>query len=334
MIFLGNRQAEFLDTAPVAHPSPGAAPTTRTDEDVALHHLTSAAVALASVTIAWISLMDPRLRGLDSTSRGPGAPPQHVAPADTRWLCHRVVRAHGPLVVDDVRKKAVDAVLVGGVGSYAAFPLHDPAGVVVGALCVLSSRPRTWSAEMREALEALAVAADREIALRLENRRLEVSRAALQELLVSDRAAAVMTIDPAGVVTSLSVGAERALGIDAQAVVGRRSIDEIFHLDEAAVGSARRDTGGCVCVMARLGPSFPGTRRLELAYEGSGGSRCTLSASIMPLEDREARGYLVVVHQSPDLRHVQRPVEPGGGRPATRSAVLAYGDGPGHGEVA
>jgi PAS domain-containing protein len=335
MIFLGNRSAELLDTAPVAHLPRAAARTTRTDEDVALHHLTSAAVALASVTIAWISLVDPHLRGLDSTSRGPGASPQRLAPADTRWLSHRVVRARGPLVVNDVRTKAVDGVLGAGVGSYAAFPLHDPAGVVVGALCVLSSRPRTWSAEMREALEALAEAADREIAVRLENRRLEVSRAALQELLVSDSAAAVMTIDPAGVVTSLSAGAERALGIDAQAVVGRRTIDEIFHLDEPAVGSARRDTGGCVCVMARLGSSFPGTGRLELTYEGSGGSRCTLSASIVPLEDREAPGYLVVVDQPPDLpRHLQHPVEPAAGRPATRSAVPAYGDGPGHGEVA
>jgi GAF domain-containing protein len=177
MIILGNRPAGLLDTAPAAHLPRAAAPTTRTDEDVALHRLTSAAVALASVTIAWISLVDPHLRGLDSTSRGSGALPQRLAPAD-----HPVAVSPGgpgprPPRRHDVREKAVDDVLGAGVGSYAAFPLHDPAGVVVGALCVLSSRPRTWSAQMREALEELAEAADREIALRLENRRLEVSRA-------------------------------------------------------------------------------------------------------------------------------------------------------------
>jgi len=65
-----------------------------------------------------------------------------------------------PLAIADVRatprlRKDAAVATLGAVACLVA-PLHDPAGVACGALCVLDRRPRAWSEEERDQLHDLA----------------------------------------------------------------------------------------------------------------------------------------------------------------------------------
>jgi serine phosphatase RsbU (regulator of sigma subunit) len=120
--------------------------------------------SLASVTIA-------RWRSLPGRSR-PGA-------ADTtgqqspleQSLLQFVIESQEKLVIDDARIDLPPSARrppgPAGVSAWAGFPVHDPVGNVVGALCVADHLPRRWSAGEVEFLEALAHVASREVALQI-----------------------------------------------------------------------------------------------------------------------------------------------------------------------
>lgn len=76
-------------------------------------------------------------------------------------LCLRVVESGRPVFVEDLATEtsAVPAGL--NVAACAGAPLRDRSGLVVGAVCVLAERPRTWSSGERRALAALAEVAGR-----------------------------------------------------------------------------------------------------------------------------------------------------------------------------
>jgi serine phosphatase RsbU (regulator of sigma subunit) len=88
--------------------------------------------------------------------------------AAQQFWCRRVVDSQERLIIDDAR---LDPWVSSGgpepasVLAWAGFPVRDPAGYVVGALCAADHLPRTWSAGDVEILEALAQIAAREVAL-------------------------------------------------------------------------------------------------------------------------------------------------------------------------
>jgi sigma-B regulation protein RsbU (phosphoserine phosphatase) len=85
-------------------------------------------------------------------------------------LCQHVIDSGGKLVIDDAR---VDPRAISGpagaaaVIAWAGFPVHDPDGHVVGALCVADHLPRHWSTGEVEVLETLAYVASGEVALQV-----------------------------------------------------------------------------------------------------------------------------------------------------------------------
>lgn len=120
--------------------------------------------SLASVTIA-------RRRASPGTSclgvpdaTGGQSPLEHL------WF-QSVIESQEKLVIDDAwrdlhpsaRREAKPA----SVSAWAGFPVRDPHGNVVGALCVADHLPRHWSARDVELLEALAQVASREVALQV-----------------------------------------------------------------------------------------------------------------------------------------------------------------------
>ncbi|MET0416261.1 MAG: GAF domain-containing protein [Actinoplanes sp.] len=93
--------------------------------------------------------------------------------------CRQVVEDEAPVIITTAP-------------AYAGFPLRDPAGHILGAFCVLDSRPRDWTDEELSIVRDLAGAAESEVALRLAHQdqlrsaeRLADERTFLQALLDS-----------------------------------------------------------------------------------------------------------------------------------------------------
>lgn len=88
-----------------------------------------------------------------------------------RLLCQLVIDSGNELIVDDA---TVDLPIASGQPSgsaglmaWAGFPVRDPDGRTVGALCVADLKPRPWSARDLQVLADLAKVASGEVALRV-----------------------------------------------------------------------------------------------------------------------------------------------------------------------
>jgi phosphoserine phosphatase RsbU/P len=116
----------------------------------------------ASVTIArWRPSSGTSCRGSPDTT-GRESPLEQS-------LLQLVIESQEKLVIDDARldphPSARCPLEPAGVSAWAGFPVRDPHGNVVGALCVADPLPRHWSAGEVELLETLAQVASREVAL-------------------------------------------------------------------------------------------------------------------------------------------------------------------------
>jgi sigma-B regulation protein RsbU (phosphoserine phosphatase) len=109
-------------------------------------------------------------------------------------LLRSVIESGDRVIIDDVRLDprtgASGPLESGGVRAWAGFPVRDPDGVVVGALCVAEHGPRRWSAREVEFLDLLSYVASGEIALQVTLQhgaeRAELART-LQESLLPPR---------------------------------------------------------------------------------------------------------------------------------------------------
>ena len=109
-------------------------------------------------------------------------------------LLRSVIESGDRVVIDDVRldprTRASGLRESGDVRAWAGFPVRDPDGAVVGALCVTDHVPRTWSAGELEFLDLLSHVASAEIALQVTLKhgaeRAELART-LQESLLPPR---------------------------------------------------------------------------------------------------------------------------------------------------
>jgi PAS domain S-box-containing protein len=90
-------------------------------------------------------------------------------------FCQHVVRSAAPLVITDARTDPLVADNLAipdlHVIAYAGVPISDADGVVVGSLCAIDSRPRTWSEEDLAVLADLAEACSSELQLRTAQQR-------------------------------------------------------------------------------------------------------------------------------------------------------------------
>jgi GAF domain-containing protein len=81
------------------------------------------------------------------------------APRDTS-ICGHVVADESVLVVDDVTKDPRFAenpfLLENGIRFYAGAPLRTSSGFVVGSLCVIDTKPRTFSPKDQKLLQIIA----------------------------------------------------------------------------------------------------------------------------------------------------------------------------------
>ena len=136
-------------------------------------------ISLASVSIArWRASPGRSCLGAPDTTIQQ-SPLEHL-------LLQSVIESQEKLVIDDarldLRPRARLPSKQARVSAWAGFPVRDPHGNVVGALCVADHLPRHWSAAEVELLETLAQVASREVALQVALQH-SAERAELAEIL-------------------------------------------------------------------------------------------------------------------------------------------------------
>ena len=132
-------------------------------------------------------------------------------------FCQHVVRSGEPLVISDARTNPLVADNLAipdlHVIAYAGIQLTDADGVVVGSLCAIDSKPRTWTDEDLAVLSDLAGACSSELQLRQAQQRSAEAAATARDLRAeqdADRSMWVLALDAGQVGTfalDLSTGA-------------------------------------------------------------------------------------------------------------------------------
>lgn len=133
------RSTRLLDSAP----------------EPAFDRLTREASSKLDAPISLVSLVDDE-RQFFKSATGQIAGGVRETPL-SQSLCKFAVSRGEPVVIDDVfehaeLREAADI----GVRAYAGAPLTTSDGHVLGALCVIDSRPRDWTEDQVEALTAMA----------------------------------------------------------------------------------------------------------------------------------------------------------------------------------
>jgi diguanylate cyclase (GGDEF)-like protein len=161
-----------------------------TPDDYALDCVTRLAADLFEVPTALISLVDAERQhfksvvglNLRSTAR------------EVSFCGHVVAKEHAVVVEDALRdiRFADNPLVVGAphIRFYAGHPIHGASGAVLGALCVIDSKPRKFGPEDRRRLRELAFLVDQS----LRAARLSVTRTALRAKLTLARRESL--IDP------------------------------------------------------------------------------------------------------------------------------------------
>ncbi|GAB3257036.1 hypothetical protein GCM10027586_19240 [Kineococcus gypseus] len=158
-------------------------------------------------------------------------------------FCQHVVARDAPLVVRDARRdpvladnRAIDDL---GVIAYAGFPLHDPDGLAVGALCAIDTAPREWTQTELDVLADLAATASRELTLRRAHRQVATAQQAEQAALehaaqVSEQMAiGYLQMDPEWRITYVNAQGRRVLGAAGDDLTGQ----VLWELFPATVGT-------------------------------------------------------------------------------------------------
>ena len=156
-----------------------------TPADPSFDRLTRFASRILKVPIALISLVDADREYIKS-EYGLEKPLSIVRELPmSHSLCQHVVAANHPLIVGDTNKHPLlsnhPVVLEQKIAAYAAMPLSTKNEFVIGAFCVLDTKPRQWTDEELDILAELTQSAMTEIELQAETLERQKVEAALRE---------------------------------------------------------------------------------------------------------------------------------------------------------
>lgn len=156
-------------------------------------------------------------------------------------FCRHVVLSAEPMIITDAladERFVYNPLVTGppGIRFYAGAPLADPAGRVLGTLCIIDVRPRPFDASQLEILKRLAgwVAEElRTIGLDRTTQLLAQS-AALHRSVVAAIEEGVVVRDQTGAVVACNASAERILGLKAAQMIGRATLSAPWRAVDAA----------------------------------------------------------------------------------------------------
>ena len=236
-------------------------------------------------------------------------------------FCAHAIQQEGLFVVEDTAEEplfAENALVLGSpfIRFYAGYPLRVQTGEPIGTLCVIDDKPRRLTPLQRRAIEVLARQVMAQIQIR--KARLEEEASAKQKnalaaqvlsranekfrLMVEgvhDRA--LLTVDPAGIVTSWNRGAERLLGYREEDILGC-SFSCFFTPEDLASGLPQRQ----LAKATRDGQADDEGWRIR-----ADGSRFWASVSKSALYDDAAQvyGFTILIHDRTEQRRIADAVE-------------------------
>jgi two-component system CheB/CheR fusion protein len=240
--------------------------------------LTRLAARLLRCPVALVSLVDADRQFFKSCFGLPEPWQSRRQTPLSHSFCQHAVTSGQPLIIEDARRhplvKDNGAVTDLGVIAYAGIPLRSASGEVLGSFCAIDTRPRQWTGDEIETLQALAGAVEAELELRRAGAEQRVQREQAQRerslttaLLDSSREG-IYGLDTEGRCTFVNHAAARMLGEDAAALVGRdlrRALGS--ELEAALNGGGLRDGAAFVCGDGQLRRRDGAT--LTVAYSSS-----------------------------------------------------------------
>jgi PAS domain S-box-containing protein len=205
-----------------------------TPADPAFDRLTRLAARILKAPIALVSLIDEKREffksqiGLDSV---------WASILEAPYGKH-VVMTQSLLIIEDTRKHPVNLDKGGmkgsGILAYAGIPLVTSDGWVLGTLCVIDTKPRSWTTEEIAILDDLSKSVMTEIELRselIERERIETAlRKSEQHLqaVIDSAPVIVYAVDQDGLITMTEGKGLEAIGVAANRLVGQ-SVFEVYH---------------------------------------------------------------------------------------------------------
>ena len=138
------------------------------DED--FDRLAKLAARLLDVPAAFVTLVDDKPRHDDNVVSISAAGSQRrpaTSIGSDRSVCLKAVITGQPFVIDDARIHPLmkdNFVGADSVIAYLGVPVESPSGEVIGALCVVDSKPRSWTVDDIENLRTLARSASKLVA--------------------------------------------------------------------------------------------------------------------------------------------------------------------------
>jgi len=187
--------------------------------EASFDRFTRLAARLLNAPVALVTLMDADRQYVKSCVGVDGAEGSHTPVSES--FCRHAIELDGPLLVEDVAAdpRVRDTAAVQGYRAYAGYPIRTPDGHVLGTLCVLDHRPRSWSHEEQQVLADLADAATTEIAQRVHLAEQARSEAHYRRL-VSTSPFAIYALDVQGRFVELNRAGEALLGRESHTVIG------------------------------------------------------------------------------------------------------------------
>src|SRR5215213_2402879 len=152
--------------------------------------LTALATRILGVPVALVSLVTPDRQFFKSQCGLPAPYSERRETPLSHSFCRHVVEDGDALVVEDAREdpRVADNLAVSDLGviAYAGYPIRGRDGQVLGSLCAIDDRPRSWSTGDLEILSELAAAATDVVTLRSEAVEAADSGRRLQRALVPE----------------------------------------------------------------------------------------------------------------------------------------------------
>ncbi len=211
--------------------------------DPAFDRLTRLAATVLGAPIALMSLVDSDRQFFKSAFGLPEPWRSQRQTPLSHSICRHVVAAGQPLVIEDTREHPMTrdnrAVIELGLIAYLGIPLITPGGYTLGSLCVLDTRPRTWSAEQIEILADLAASVLSEIKL--------IARAKdHQGKVLVPAGEGTLGLCRSGRCTFINPVAAGMLGYAADEIVGQQ-VHDLIHRDPGDTSPLPED----ICLICR-----------------------------------------------------------------------------------
>lgn len=265
--------------------------------------ITRTAQRLFGTPIAFISLIDQDRRWLKSAQGTTGNALPHWIP-----FCSYATPDIAPLVIEDA---AADPCFAASplvteaphVRFFAAWALHDAAGMRVGTLAIADSKPRTLGAPDIETLHDLVEWTESELNNRSLQRALVAAKdsQARMHAVVDNVADGIITLDEYGIITSVNPAAVRIFGYHPEELIGHNIkilMPAAYHQTHDGHLKRFRDTGRTAII---------GTDR-EVTGRRKDGSLFAMELTVNQMSLAGRRGFVGILRDITIRREAERRV--------------------------